>query len=89
MTRAQARRRKQRKARVQRIVAWTIILAIELAITAAPTALLAVLLIPIANAHRAYPGIGGEWVLIMLVFCIVFKAIHERTCDRIYGEEER
>lgn len=88
MTRAQVRRRKRRKAKVQRIVAWTIVISIELAVTAAPTALLAALLISIANAHRAYPGIGGEWVLIMVVFCVVFKTIHERTCDRIYGEEE-
>lgn len=79
MTRAQARRKKRRKAKMQRALGWTLIFAFEFIVSAAPAAITAAFLIPMANTSRHYPGIGGEWIVIMLVFCLVFKAVHERS----------
>lgn len=87
MTRAQARRKKRRKAKMQRALGWTLIFAFEFIASAAPAAITAAFLIPMANASRYYPGMGGEWIAIMLVFCSVFKAVHERICDWILEEE--
>lgn len=87
MTRAQARRKKRRKAKMQRALGWTLIFAFEFIVSAAPAAITAAFLIPMANASRHYPGVGGEWIAIMIVFCLVFKAVHERICDWIFEEE--
>lgn len=87
MTRAQARRKKRRKAKMQRASGWTLIFAFEFIVSAAPAAITAAILIPIANASRRYPGMGGEWIAIIFVFCFVFKTVHERICDWIFEEE--
>lgn len=60
MTRAQARRKKRRKAKMQRALGWTLIFAFEFIVSAAPAAITAAFLIPMANASRHYPGIGGR-----------------------------
>lgn len=87
MTRAEARRRKRKK-KMQQIGAWTVLILFELIVSAAPAALVAAIALPFAYAERGYMGIGGEWLIITAVFCFAYNAIHERICDRIFGEEE-
>ena len=96
MTRAQARRKKRRKAKMQRALGWTLIFTFgftEICLQCRSVRFFVRIFtrsaraIPMANASRYYPGIGGEWIAIMLVFCLVFKAVHERICDWIFEEE--
>lgn len=68
MTRAQAIRKKRRKAKMQRALGWTLIFAFEFIVSAAPAAITAAFLIPMANASRHYPGIGGEWIAIPVLW---------------------
>ena len=85
MTR-EARRRKRRIRKIKRAAAWTVLIALELAMSAVPTVIMAAVAFPIAYAERGGAGIGGEWLLIIVVFCWTFGMIHNRVCDRIYGE---
>lgn len=85
MTRAESQRRK-RKREIQRVCAWTLLIMFELLVAAAPTAITAVILIPLAYWQRGYYGVGSEWLLIIAVFCITYSAIHNRICDRIFEE---
>lgn len=82
----EARRRKRRIRKIKRAAAWTVLIALELAIAAVPTAIMAALAFPIAYAERRGTGIGGEWLLVIAVFCWTFSTVHNRVCDRIYGE---
>lgn len=88
MTRAQARRRRKRRRRIQRAAAWTLIYAFEILLAAAPTALLAELLLPAVMQQRGYFAIGGEWLLLAIIFCVAYQKIHNAVCDRIFGEDE-
>lgn len=85
MTR-RTRRRRRIVRKIKRAAAWTVLIAFELAAAAVPTAVMAAVAFPIAYAERGGAGIGGEWLLIIVVFCWVFGTIHNRVCDRIYGE---
>lgn len=87
MTRAKARNRKRRKRKMQYVLAWTVVFLFEILIAAAPTAIAAVILIPITYAERGRMAVGGEWIAIMVIFCFTYRAIHCWVCDRIYGEE--
>lgn len=82
----EARRRKRRIRKIKRTVAWAVLIAFELAAAAVPAVIMAAVAFPIAYAERGGAGIGGEWLLVIVVFCWVFGTIHDRICDRIYGE---
>ncbi len=77
------------KRETQRIAAWALLVLIEIAAAAAPAILLTVILVPIARAERGYEAIGGEWLAIGVVFCIIYTAIHNRICDKIFKEEKK
>lgn len=85
MTRAE-RRRKQRTRKIKRAMAWAVLIAFELAMAAVPAAIMAALLLPIVYAERGGAAIGGEWLLLIVVFCWTFGTVHNKICDRIYGE---
>ncbi|MEE0100783.1 MAG: hypothetical protein U0I48_03485 [Acutalibacteraceae bacterium] len=82
----EARRRKRRIRKIKRAAAWAVLIAFELAAAAVPTVIMAAVAFPIAYAERGGAGIGGEWLLVTVVFCWAFGTIHNRICDRIYGE---
>ena len=82
----EARRRKRRIRKIKRAAAWAVLIAFELAAAAVPAVIMAAVAFPIAYAERGGAGIGGEWPLVIVVFCWVFGTIHNRICDRIYGE---
>lgn len=82
----EARRRKRRIRKIKRTVAWAVLIAFELAAAAVPAVIMAAVAFPIAYAEKGGAGIGGEWLLVIVVFCWVFGTIHNRICDRIYGE---
>lgn len=88
MTKAAAKRKKRRIRKAQRALAWTVVILFEILVAAAPTAVTAAILIPITLEERGGVAVGGEWLLIMLVFYISYTAIHSWVCDRIFGEEE-
>lgn len=85
MTR-RTRRRKRTIRKIKRAAAWAVLITFELAVAAVPTVIMAAVAFPIAYAERGEAGIGGEWLLIIVVFCWAFGTIHNRVCDRIYGE---
>ena len=68
---------------------WALVVIIETIMAAVPTALLAVIIVPLANASREHFDIGGEWLVLELVFYITFVIIHNKLCDAIYGKEKR
>lgn len=83
--------RKKRTERRRRIAgyhaAWTAICIAEALLSAMPTALGAAIFIPIANSSREQPGFGSEYLLLAIIFFTAFRAIHNRTCDRVFGKE--
>ncbi len=83
------KKKNRRKLEIQRIVAWILLVLIEIAAAAAPAILLAAILVPMARAERGYEAIGGEWFAIGTAFCITYTAIHNRICDKIFEEEKR
>lgn len=94
MTRSEARRRERRRKRrikrIQRICAWVTLVAFEVLVAGTPTAIIAMILLPMVERQRGYEAFGGEWILIALVFCTAFNFVHQRICDKIYeGEEVR
>ncbi len=86
MKRAVARRRRKRRKNLQQIGAWMLLLAVELLITAVPTALLALIFVSLAYAERGYMALGSEWLMTAAVFCITYSITHNRICDKIFEE---
>lgn len=83
MTKKQSRRRKK----FRNIGAWTLLLLVELFLSAIPTAITAAVVLPLAYAERGYVAIGSEWLIIALVFCIAYAVIHNKICNAIFEEE--
>lgn len=69
---------------VGRVFAWTLF---ELAVAAAPAGIVAALLVPIGLRERGYWAIGGEWLLIAVIFIAAFAIIHNAVCNTL--EEEK
>ena len=88
MTRVEIQRRK-RQARRNLIIAWTVLLAAELAISAIPAALAAAVLLPMALARRGGWAFGAEWLMIAAAFCLTFYAVHNMVCDKLMEEGKR
>lgn len=88
MTRAE-RQRKRRQARRNLIIAWTVLLTAELAISSIPAALAAAVLLPMALAWRGRWAFGAEWLIIGAAFCLTFYAVHNLACDKLIEEGER
>lgn len=88
MSRARTRERYKRKIKreLQFIAAWAVVIAIELAVSAALAAVTAVIVLPIAYKERGYIAYGSEWLLVAIVFCAAYYAIHNTVCDRIFEE---
>lgn len=86
MTKAQARRRRKIRRKVQYITAWSVVVAFELITSAAAAAVTAAIVIPLAQWERGYTAYGSEWLLIAIVFCATYYKTHNRICDRIFEE---
>lgn len=80
------KRRMRRREKLQRIGAWTVVIAGELLTAALPAIVTAVILIPIANARRGYAAVGGEWLATIMVFIASYTAIHHKVCKEIFKE---
>lgn len=87
MTRKQAQRRRKRRQRLQQIGAWALIFILEFFTAAAPTTLLAAILLPFARRERGYEAMGSEWLAIAATFCITYSIVHRWICRKIFKEE--
>lgn len=88
MTRVEARRRRRRRRNLCRAAAWAVVFIAELLAAAIQTAVVAAVLIPLANAWRGYSAFGGEWLVVGVLFCGAYCIIHRRVCDKIFEEGE-
>ncbi len=66
---------------------WAALILAELMVAAAPAVTTAVLLIPALIKQRGRLAYGSEWILVTLIFCLMYRTVHELVCDRIFGEE--
>lgn len=62
------------------VIIWVLVFAAELLLSALPAALVAAELLPLAYAERGRMAFGGEWLVVALVFCIAFHAVHAEVC---------
>lgn len=83
----QARRERKRRQKIYRALGWVLVYVFELLMALGAASLVAAIALPAAYKDRGYFGIGGEWLLILLVFCLAYKKIHNRICNRIFEEE--
>lgn len=88
MTRREARRRRRRRQSLRRAAAWTVVFTAELLAAGLQAALAGAVLIPLAYKMRGYSAVGGEWILIGVLFCGAFCIIHKQVCDKIFEEEK-
>lgn len=65
---------KQERAKI-RFLLLTIIAIIKTLISLIPVGLLGLLLIPHAIKERGYIAFGGEWILIIALFCITYTIL--------------
>lgn len=85
---AKEKRRRRAKRKAQRYAAWALLYGFEAVVAAAPAAALAAWLIPAAARERGYVGMGGEWLIIGVVFWLSFTATHRWVCRKIFEEVE-
>lgn len=86
MTRTQARRKRKRRQRLRQIGAWTALFLVEILAAAVPTAILAAILLPLAQRERDYIAVGSEWLAISATFCITYSILHLWICKKIFKE---
>lgn len=76
--------RKRRRRKIQFVLAWALLGLFEILIAAAPAAVVAAFTLTQVYNERGYYGVGGEWLLISLVFCVAYKVIHNWICNKIF-----
>ena len=81
------RQRHRAKRKAQRAAAWTLVYLFEILIAAVPTAISVAIFVPWAAAERGYFAVGGEWLIVALVFYISYVFIHNAVCDALFGKE--
>lgn len=82
MTRAGLKRRRMRKQRRMQVIAW-VILDVGIGFLAMiPTAVIAMILVTLEMGIRGYFAVGGEWLMILMVFCYAYYVIRDGLCDR-------
>ena len=86
MQRTRARRRRARRKGLRRAAAWVIVLTLELLVATVPTAIVAAALLPATREWRGYDAVGGEWLLLAVLFCAAYCIIHKLVCGRIFKE---
>lgn len=87
MTRTRTRRKQKRRRQMKLVAVWAVVYLVEILMAAAPAALTAAVLIPITLGRRGQFAVGGEWLLIAIIFCLSFWKVHNAVCDRVFGEE--
>lgn len=89
MTRTETRRERRRARKLRRLKqagALAVLFTVEVLIAAVPTAVTAAIILPMAYAQRGYGAVGGECLLLLLIFCTAYSLAHSRICDWIFGE---
>lgn len=86
MTRYEARRRRRRRQSLRRTAAWAVVFTVELIAAGLQAAVAAAILVPLAYKLRGYSAVGGEWLLVGILFCGAFCIIHKQVCDKIFEE---
>lgn len=89
MERTQVQRRHQHKRKEKVMKAWAFILLTELLVSAIPAGIAAAFLVPLAKEIRGYTAVGGEWLLIAVIFCGTYCVLHKWVCDKVFEEGKR
>ncbi|MDE7243123.1 MAG: hypothetical protein K2O18_03985 [Oscillospiraceae bacterium] len=78
---------KQKKTRRRRKTwpVWVLIILAELLAAAIPAGIAAAFLLPVSFKARGEFGVGGEWLVILLLFCGAYTAIHRWFCNKLFG----
>ncbi len=67
--------------------AWVLAILTELVVAAIPARAAAAFLLPMGYKERGGPGFGGEWIVIMLLFCGTYTAVHYWLCKKLFKGE--
>lgn len=65
---------------------WAVVILVELAAAAIPAAAAVAFLLPLGFKVRGEAAFGVEWLIITLLYCALFTAIHCWFCDKIFEE---
>ncbi len=65
---------------------WVLIILAELLISAIPAGIAAAILLPMGFKARGRFAIGGEWLLIALLYCVSYTAVHLWLCNKLFKE---
>lgn len=87
MQKQQCKRRGRYKRKVQRLCAMTLVFLAELLVSAIPSGLAAAVLLPMGLKARGGFAIGAEWLVIALLYCATYTAVHFWLCNKLFEEE--
>lgn len=77
----------KRKKAIQRAAAlWAVVILVELTAAAIPAAVAAAFLLPLGFKARGGAAFGVEWLIIAILYCAAFTAIHYWFCNKIFEE---
>lgn len=77
---------KRKKATRRAVALWAVVILAELVAAAIPAAAAAAILLPIGFKARGEAAFGVEWLIITLLYCASFTAIHYWFCNKIFEE---
>ncbi|MDU5080280.1 hypothetical protein [uncultured Tissierella sp.] len=80
---------RKKKKKIQRTIAKSMITIIEIVLAMFIAFIVSLWAIPTAYNHRGYTAIGGEWILIILVFGFSFVLISDCVENRIERERRK
>lgn len=72
--------------RIIRAALWAVVILVELVLAAIPAAVAAMFLLPTGFKARGEAAFGVEWLIITLLFCATYTAIHYWFCRKIFEE---
>lgn len=89
MKKRKGRSRRRRIRKLHTAAAWAVVIIAETAVAAMMAAATAKAVLPMAYEERGGKGMGGEWLLIMAVFCGTYVVVHGWIYAAVRKEEKR
>lgn len=80
---------KRKKRKIQRAIGRVVVFMFEILISLIPAGIVSLWAMPAAYRYRGYFAVGGEWILVLLVFGISFVGISDLFDGWVEKERSR
>ncbi len=87
MRKQRCKRRRRCRHKARWIFVWALVILVELLVSAVPAGIVVALFLLIDFKPCGGLGLIAEWLVISLLFCGTYTAVHYRLCRKLFEKE--